>query len=419
MRAFLRGGLLAATILVAVATQAFAWHVSGRVFCEGNGLPAAGVEISVTSTNGAAFTNSGLTDNDGVFYVGLTDNPQCFRATVVLGSGQTAVNPASGYIDFCTTVGPDPVLTFVIASPTCSNPSGACWLTGGGAKFFAITGTRLGEHGPTHNWGGNVNPGCSPIAGDGGSWNHIDRDLRLHFHGQAITVVRCGNVDGITPGSTSPVTPFNFIEFTGTGTLKGIQGNKADYGIVNFFARCEDRNEPGSSGETDGSLKDRYFIRVYDNSGNTLLLLDQDGDPSTVDPVIITKGNMQIHVSSCDVPAATASSSGAAQFRGAVQPQAAGKAAFEGISFVAGPNPTRGMSFMRFALPREANVRIAAFDVSGRLVRQILTSRVPAGEHNIAWNLRDMNGRNVGTGVYFVRLIVDGRTYGRAVTVMP
>jgi len=418
MRTFLKGALLATTILVAVTAQAFAWHVSGRVFCEGNGLPAAGVEISVASTDGAAFTNSALTDNDGSFYVGLTDVPQCFRATVVLGSGQTPVNPASGYIDFCTTLsGADPVLTFVIASPTCSNPSGACWLTGGGAKFSSITGTKLGEHGPAINWGGNVNPGCSPTAGDGGSWNHIDRDLKLHFHGQAITVVRCGNVEGIPPGSASPATPFNFIEFTGTGTLKGISGSKADYGTVNFFARCEDRNEPGSSGETDGSLKDRYFIRVYDNSGNTLLLLDQDGDPSTVDPVIITKGNMQIHVSSCDVPASTLA--GAAPARAGIQPQAAGKAAFEGISFVAGPNPTRGMSFIRFALPREANVRIAAFDVSGRLVRQILTSQVSAGEHNISWNLRDMNGRQVGIGVYFVRLIVDGRTYGRAVTVMP
>jgi len=419
MRTLLRGSMLAATILVAVAAQAFAWHVSGRVFCEGNGLPAAGVEISVTSTNGAAFTNSGLTDNDGSFYVGLTDVPQCFRATILLGSGQAAVTPASGYIDFCTTSGPDPVLTFIISSPTCSNPSGACWLTGGGAKFSSITGTKLGEHGPSQNWGGNVNPGCSPTAGDGGSWNHLDRDLKLHFHGQAITVVRCGNVDGIPPGSTSPVTPFNFIEFTGTGTLKGISGNKADYGTVSFFARCEDRNEPGSSGETDGNLKDRYFIRVYDGSGNTLLLVDEDGDPSTVDPVVITKGNMQIHVSSCDVPASTASASlaGAAPSRAGMQ--SAGKGSLEGISFVAGPNPTRGMSFIRFALQREANVRIAAFDVSGRLVRQILTSRVSAGEHNVSWNLRDSNGRQVGTGVYFVRMIVDGRTYGRAVTVMP
>ena len=188
---------------------------------------------------------------------------------------------------------------------------------------------------------------------------------------------------------------------------------------MNFFARCEDRNEPGSTGETDGNLKDRYFIRVYDNSGNTLLLLDQDGDPTTVDPVIITKGNMQIHVSSCDVPASTASASfaGAAPSRAGMQ--SAGKGSLEGISFVAGPNPTRGMSFIRFALQREANVRIAAFDVSGRLVREILTSRVPAGEHNVSWNLRNSNGQQVGTGVYFVRMIVDGRTYGRAVTVMP
>ena len=414
MKALFKGGLLATAILVAAATQAFAWHLEGHVYCEGTGLIMAGVTVNVVSTDGGTqFAASATTGEDGHYWVGLADVPRCYRATVVPGPGEAVVSPASGYSDFCTTTsGADPVVNWVLSSPVCTT-HGACWLTAGGAKFSSITGTNVGEHGPDQNWGGNVYPGCSPTAGDGGSWNHVDHVLRLHFHGQAITVVRCGNVDGIPPGSTSPVTPFNFIEFTGTGTLKGIQGNKADYGIVNFWARCEDRNEPGSSGQQDGNLKDRYFIRVYDNSGNTLLLVDEDGDPTTVDPVTITKGNMQIHVSSCDAPSTLAR----------IAPsQAASKATrngFEGISFVAGPNPSRGMSFMRFALPRGGNVSLAAFDVSGRLVRQLVSSQLPGGEHSVVWNLRDMNGRQVGTGVYFLRLTVDGKTLGRAVTVMP
>ena len=80
-------------------------------------------------------------------------------------------------------------------------------------------------------------PGCSPYPGDGGSWNNIDNLNRLHFHGTDITVVRCGNIDGIEPGSESPATPVNFIEFTGTGWLKGIKGNKADYGTVHASGR--------------------------------------------------------------------------------------------------------------------------------------------------------------------------------------
>ena len=60
-------------------------------------------------------------------------------------------------------------------------------------------------------------------------------------------------------------------------------------GTVYFFSHCEDRNEPGSAGVRDGALKDRYFLHVYSNpadpAGSTLLLVDVDGDPTTVDPV--------------------------------------------------------------------------------------------------------------------------------------
>ena len=121
--------------------------------------------------------------------------------------------------------------------------------------------------------------------------------------GNPITDVVCGNVDGIPPGSTSPVTPYNFIEYSGTGTLKGIKGNRVDYGEVHFWARVEDRNEPGSSDPSAGEEIDRYFIHVFADPANpeatTLLLLDVDGDPATVDPITITGGNLQLHDNPC------------------------------------------------------------------------------------------------------------------------
>jgi hypothetical protein len=233
-----------------------------------------------------------------------------------LGAGQTPVDPASGSFDFCTTdLNREFRFDFTIDDPSCQTAPGLCWLTAGGAKFSSITNTLVGENGPEHMWGGNVYPGCSPTAGDGGNWNHVANYLKLHFHGTHIVVDRCGNIDGIPPGSTSPVTPFNYIEFHGTGTLKGIKGNKADYGTVYFFAHCEDRNEPGSSGQRDGAGKDRYFLHVFSNladpNGSTLLLVDVDGNPATVDPVTITDGNMQIHITSCDDPALLAAEAAA------------------------------------------------------------------------------------------------------------
>ncbi len=192
------------------------------------------------------------------------------------------------------------------ASATCNQTGGKCWLTAGGVKFSPITGQMMAEYkenGPHDSVGGNVYPGCNADSGDGGNWNHIAHKQNLHFQGTSIQVVQCGNMPGIPAGSESPVTPYNFIEFKGTGTLKGISGNKADYGTVCFFAHVEDRNEPGNEKALlpdGGALIDRYFLNVYDCSTlNTLLLVDMDNNPATIDPITITGGNFQIHISSC------------------------------------------------------------------------------------------------------------------------
>ena len=303
--------IFAATILAAgFASSAMAWTLCGHVLCDGNGQPLAGIVVQVTSNN-PSFTGSAVSDDQGAYCIVLPDGNATYVTSLLLYNGETVASPASGSATFSLDdAHPNFTQDWSLITATCgSRELGACWLTGGGAKFSPLAGILVGDAGKWNNFGGNVNPGCSPYAGDGGNWNHISNLLNLHFQGRHIEVVRCGNVDGIPPGSQSPVTPFNFIEFTGTGTLKGVKGNKADYGTVYFFGRCEDRNEPGSNGQRDGAFKDRYFLNVYSNPGNpagsSLLLVDVDGNPATVDPVTITDGNLQIHITSCDAPAPT------------------------------------------------------------------------------------------------------------------
>lgn len=303
MKHLLRAALFACVATLFCTGAAHAWLVQGEVTCAADG---SGVDGVVVNISGSGFSASTTTSGGGGYVFYLPDNAACYTVSLELGAGQTPVDPASGSAQVCVSdAAREATQDFSIQTPGCTG-EGLCWLTAGGAKFSSLTGTNLGDNGPDHSWGGNVYPGCSPTAGDGGNWNHIAHKLNLHFQGRSIVVERCGNVDGIPPGSDSPKTPFNFIEFHGVGTLKGIQGNKADYGTVYFWAHCEDRNEPGSSGTDDGDLKDRYFLKVYSNpsnpDGSVLLLVDVDGNPSTVDPVTITHGNMQIHITSCDSP---------------------------------------------------------------------------------------------------------------------
>ena len=296
----------------------YAWHIDGCVFCDANGngaidgddIPLAGIEIVVTDTNSGA-TYSGLTGADGCYSFNLPDEPASYSAAVVMGDlpgDSTVVIPAGGTYVFSL----DPVAhslegaDFLIDSSICREDEGACWMTGGGVKFESVPDMWMAQGGPKDSMGGVVFPSCSGDPGDGGNWNHVAHSQKLHFRGHTIHTVRCGNVDDpdVEPGSESPVTPFNFIEFEGVGLLDGIKGNRVDHGTVHFFGRVEDRNEPGSNGAKDGIDIDRYFLHVFsdpgDPAGSTLLLIDQDGDPTTVDPLLISGGNLQLHSTSCD-----------------------------------------------------------------------------------------------------------------------
>jgi hypothetical protein len=61
-----------------------------------------------------------------------------------------------------------------------------------------------------------------------------------------------------------------------------------------------------------------------------------------------------------------------------------------------------------FALPKAGPATLEVYDASGRLVRELLTGALPAGDHTAAWDGRDAGGRPAPAGVYFVRLGLPG-----------
>lgn len=79
------------------------------------------------------------------------------------------------------------------------------------------------------------------------------------------------------------------------------------------------------------------------------------------------------------------------------------------------PNPLRGSATLRLALPREARVSLAVYDQQGRRVRTLLAGMQPAGERPVTWDGRDDGGRGVASGIFFVRLECEGRSFTRRI----
>jgi hypothetical protein len=75
----------------------------------------------------------------------------------------------------------------------------------------------------------------------------------------------------------------------------------------------------------------------------------------------------------------------------------------------AAPNPFSGSTSLRFELASPHAVSVTVFDAAGHVVRHLASGAFSVGEHGADWNGRDDSGVTVGSGVYFVRLEMNGR----------
>jgi len=65
------------------------------------------------------------------------------------------------------------------------------------------------------------------------------------------------------------------------------------------------------------------------------------------------------------------------------------------------PNPFNPATRISFYLPENASVRLAIYDVEGRMVKEVLSENYREGKHTAVWNGTDSEGENVSSGVYF------------------
>jgi hypothetical protein len=82
------------------------------------------------------------------------------------------------------------------------------------------------------------------------------------------------------------------------------------------------------------------------------------------------------------------------------------------------PNPFNPSTSIDFYLPRDAQVTLSIFDVSGQLVRTLVDQTTRFGHHSAVWNGMDANGNQVSSGVYFYRLQTGKRVITKKMVVV-
>ena len=68
------------------------------------------------------------------------------------------------------------------------------------------------------------------------------------------------------------------------------------------------------------------------------------------------------------------------------------------------PNPFNANTRVEFTLPEADYVSLSIYDVTGRLVKELVTGHLEAGYHQAVWLGHNDTGDQVSSGIYFVKL---------------
>jgi hypothetical protein len=210
-----------------------------------------------------------------------------------------------------------------------------------GADFAQSAGYSLRGNGcPTQ-----LNFDVLGTAGDGtGNLSYIDHDAAL------------------TPTAYASVSNDQFAP-----------GNPANWGVVLdgfsvHYLRATATNFTGYDCGTDSTA-------VFTRAADVLGFLNADLSPGTCDPDPITTG---------------------------VEPSTP-QVAFTRL-FQNSPNPFNPKTTVRYQLHDKALVKLQIFDVSGKLVRTLVDNVQELGQYAISWDGTTDAGREVSSGVYWVRM---------------
>lgn len=76
------------------------------------------------------------------------------------------------------------------------------------------------------------------------------------------------------------------------------------------------------------------------------------------------------------------------------------------------PNPFNPTTTITFDIARASTVEIGVYNVLGQKVTTLESREMPAGSYSTSWNATDNRGAQVGSGLYFVRMVarsLDGK----------
>ncbi len=81
--------------------------------------------------------------------------------------------------------------------------------------------------------------------------------------------------------------------------------------------------------------------------------------------------------------------------------------------YTAYPNPFNPITNIKIDIPENSHIKLTVFDLSGRLVAELMNQNITAGTHKAIWNGKDNKGRQVSSGVYLYTIMATSNENGK------
>lgn len=69
------------------------------------------------------------------------------------------------------------------------------------------------------------------------------------------------------------------------------------------------------------------------------------------------------------------------------------------------PNPFNPTTTIEYQISKPSNVKINIYDITGRLIKELINDQKSIGKYSVVWNGKDNSGSTVASGNYFYQII--------------
>jgi len=250
----------------------------------------------------------------------------------------------------------------------------------------------------------------------GSDWQTREINTQSGFGGQGDLVIEFGI------GANSSVNEI-IIEWPSSGIVWDSTNVAADQMLI-IHEHAPIPNQPPVAVDDNVTIEEggTTIIEVLDNDSDPdgdALVIDSIDDTGTAGTVGILSGNTSISY------IAAAGFTGTDQFTYVVSDGQGGQddavvtvtvepasAVFEGagipkVFYLAQnrPNPFNPITEIAYGLPKDADVRLALYDMMGREVIELVNHHQQAGSYSVIWDGRDHMGSMVSSGIYVYHII--------------